>query len=257
MKEQRTKQILTCLAASLGCFWLGNRAGLLYVSVVGTVTQRLAAAVNLSKIVLHPLQLSPAPIPVGCGVGAILLAGLAYFCIKYSGHRLVPQKEYGSARWGTAADIAPFLHEKENENIPLTATESLSLAMKMPVTAENNYNRNKNIIVFGPSGSGKSYSVAGPQPLQFNSNYVLSDPKGELLDTYGNVLLSQGYDVKVFNLKDRDKSDHYNPFAYIHTEDDFADSREIIQERIQRRIVRAAQRQIVNTAPRPSVLHEL
>lgn len=220
MKEQRTKQILICLAASLGCFWLGNRAGLLYVSAAGTVTQRLAAAVNLSKIVLHPLQLSSAPIPVGCGVGAILLAGLAYLCIKYSGHRLVPQKEYGSARWGTAADIAPFLHEKASENIPLTATESLSLAMKMPVTAENNYNRNKNVIVFGPSGSGKSYSVAGPQLLQFNSNYVLSDPKGELLDTYGNVLLSQGYDVKVFNLKDRDKSDHYNPFAYIHDTDD-------------------------------------
>lgn len=92
--------------------------------------------------------------------------------------------------------------------------------MKMPVTAENNYNRNKNVIVFGPSGSGKSYSVAGPQLLQFNSNYVLSDPKGELLDTYGNVLISQGYDVKVFNLKDRDKSDHYNPFAYIHDTDD-------------------------------------
>lgn len=220
MKEQRTKQILICLAASLGCFWLGNRVGLLYVSAVGTVTQRLAAAVNLGKIVLHPLQLSPAPIPVGCGVGAILLAGLAYLCIKYSGHRLVPQKEYGSARWGTAADIAPFLHEKASENIPLTATESLSLAMKMPVTAENNYNRNKNVIVFGPSGSGKSYSVAGPQLLQFNSNYVLSDPKGELLDTYGNVLVSQGYDVKVFNLKDRDKSDHYNPFAYIHDTDD-------------------------------------
>lgn len=220
MKEQRTKQILICLAASLGCFWLGNRAGLLYVSAAGTVTQRLAAAVNLSKIVLHPLQLSSAPIPVGCGVEAILLAGFAYLCIKYSGHRLVPQKEYGSARWGTAADIAPFLHEKASENIPLTATESLSLAMKMPVTAENNYNRNKNVIVFGPSGSGKSYSVAGPQLLQFNSNYVLSDPKGELLDTYGNVLLSQGYDVKVFNLKDRDKSDHYNPFAYIHDTDD-------------------------------------
>ena len=72
--------------------------------------------------------------------------------------------------------------------------------------------------MFGPSGSGKSYSVAGPQLLQFNSNYVLSDPKGELLDTYGNVLVSQGYDVKVFNLKDRDKSDHYNPFAYARHE---------------------------------------
>ena len=90
----------------------------------------------------------------------------------------------------------------------------------MKVTANDNYNRNKNVIVFGPSGSGKSYSVAGPQLLQFNSNYVLSDPKGELLQEYGNVLLSQGYKVKVFNLKDRDKSDHYNLFAYIENEDD-------------------------------------
>lgn len=98
MKEPCTKQILICLAASLGCFWLGNRVGVLYVSATGTVTQRLAA-VNLGKIVLHPLQLSPAPIPVGCGVGATLLAGLAYLCIKYSGHRLVPLREYGSARW--------------------------------------------------------------------------------------------------------------------------------------------------------------
>lgn len=184
MKKLQVQQILIFIAACLGCFWLGNRVGVLYVSAVGTVTQRLAAAVNPGKIVLHPLQLSPAPIPVGCGVGAILLAGLAYLCIKYSGHRLVPQKEYGSARWGTAADIAPFLHEKTSENIPLTATESLSLAMKMPVTAENNYNRNKNIIVFGPSGSGKSYSVAGPQLLQFNSNYVLSDPKGQFVLRY-------------------------------------------------------------------------
>ena len=99
MKERRTKQILICLAASLGCFWLGNRVGLLYVSAAGTITQRLAAAVNPGKIVLHPLQLSPAPIPVGCGVVAVLLAGLAYLCIKYSGHRLVPLREYGSARW--------------------------------------------------------------------------------------------------------------------------------------------------------------
>lgn len=90
----------------------------------------------------------------------------------------------------------------------------------MKVTANDNYNRNKNVIVFGPSGSGKSYSVAGPQLLQFNSNYVLSDPKGELLQEYGNALLSQGYKVKVFNLKDRDKSDHYNLFAYIKNEDD-------------------------------------
>lgn len=90
----------------------------------------------------------------------------------------MPQKEYGSARWGGPEDIAPFLNENPQNNLPLTASESLSLSPKMKVTANDNYNRNKNVIVFGPSGSGKSYSVAGPQLLQFNSNYVLSDPKG-------------------------------------------------------------------------------
>lgn len=107
--------------------------------------------------------------------------------------------------------------------------------MKMPVTAENNYNRNKNIIVFGPSGSGKSYSVAGPQLLQFNSNYILSDPKGELLDTYGNVLLSQGYDVKVFNLKDPNyalvEKEGHRPFDYERrAENSFAAFMKNVQE---------------------------
>ena len=69
--------------------------------------------------------------------------------------------------------------------------------------------------MLGASGSGMIYIVGGPQLFEFNSNYVLSDPKGELLQEYGNVLLSQGYKVKVFNLKDRHKSDHYKHFAYI------------------------------------------
>ena len=87
-----------------------------------------------------------------------------------------------------------------------------------------NIEKGEKVVIIGPSGSGKSYSVAGPQLMQFNSNYVLSDPKGELLQEYGNVLLSQGYKVKVFNLKDRDKSDHYNLFAYIKNEDDILSS---------------------------------
>ena len=72
----------------------------------------------------------------------------------------MPQKEYGSARWGGPEDIAPFLNENPQNNLPLTASESLSISPKMKVTANDNYNRNKNVIVFGPSGSGKSYSVA-------------------------------------------------------------------------------------------------
>ena len=194
--------------------------GYTYELTEGTTTRRLAAALNPNSLLLHPFRLSADAFSLGCGIAAALMAGLIYLCVKYSKHRLMPQKEYGSARWGGPEDIAPFLDENAQNNLPLTASESLSLSPKMKVTANDNYNRNKNVIVFGPSGSGKSYSVAGPQLLQFNSNYVLSDPKGELLQEYGNVLLSQGYKVKVFNLKDRDKSDHYNLFTYIKNEDD-------------------------------------
>ena len=206
--------------AAVLCFWLGDWIGYTYELTEGTTTHRLAAALNLNSLLLHPFRFSVDAFSLGCGIATALMAGLIYLCVKYSKHRLMPQKEYGSARWGSPEDIAPFLDENAQNNLPLTASESLSLSPKMKVTANDNYNRNKNVIVFGPSGSGKSYSVAGPEILQFSSSLVLSDPKGELLDSYGNVLLSQGYKVKVFNLKDRDKSDHYNLFAYIKNEDD-------------------------------------
>lgn len=218
-QPKRNLKIWIPIAAVL-CFWLGDWMGHTYELTEGTTTHRLAAALNLNSLLLHPFRLSADAFSLGCGIATALMAGLIYLCVKYSKHRLMPQKEYGSARWGGPEDIAPFLDENAQNNLPLTASESLSLSPKMKVTANDNYNRNKNVIVFGPSGSGKSYSVAGPQLLQFNSNYVLSDPKGELLQEYGNVLLSQGYKVKVFNLKDRDKSDHYNLFAYIKNEDD-------------------------------------
>lgn len=220
MNHVKVKNRVWLALAALLIFWLGDWMGHTYQITGGTTTQKLAAAMDLQMLLAHPMRLSANAFSLMCGVGAVLLAGLFYLCLKYSKHRLMPQREYGSARWGAPEDIAPFVDKDPSENLPLTATESLSLSPKMKVTANDNYNRNKNVIVFGPSGSGKSYSVAGPQLLQFNSNYVLSDPKGELLDTYGNVLLSQGYKVKVFNLKDRKKSDHYNLFAYIRNEDD-------------------------------------
>ena len=164
--------------ATVLCFWLGDWMGHTYELTEGTTTHRLAAALNLNSLLLHPFRLSADAFSLGCGIAATLMAGLIYLCVKYSKHRLMPQKEYGSARWGGPEDIAPFQDENAQNNLPLTASESLSLSPKMKVTANDNYNRNKNVIVFGPSGSGKSYSVAGPQLLQFNSNYVLSDPKG-------------------------------------------------------------------------------
>lgn len=218
--KRKKKQYALLVTAAPACFWLGNWMGHTYEITIGTSTQKLAAAVDISALLAHPLRLSAGSFPLACGTGAVLTAGLIYVCVKYSKHRLMPQKEYGSARWGTPEDIAPFIDSDPYNNLILTATERLSLAAKMKVTLDNNYNRNKNVIVFGPSGAGKTYTVVGPNIIQFNCNLVISDPKGELLRAYGNVLISQGYVVKIFNLKDRDKSDHYNLFAYIRNEDD-------------------------------------
>ena len=182
-QPKRNLKIWIPIAAVL-CIWLGDWMGYTYELTEGTTTHRLAAALNLNSLLLHPFRLSADAFSLGCGIATALMAGLIYLCVKYSKHRLMPQKEYGSARWGTPEDIAPFVNKDPSENLPLTATESLSLSPKMKVTANDNYNRNKNVIVFGPSGSGKSYSVAGPQLLQFNSNYVLSDPKGQFVLRY-------------------------------------------------------------------------
>ena len=211
---------------------IANLPYLLFVYLFGKLGQayRLTEGIDLSQKLLHFADgcaaafESAAPsfhlFDLLIGVAGAAALRLMVYCKGKNAKKYRKGVEYGSARWGGPEDIAPFLNENPQNNLPLTASESLSLSPKMKVTANDNYNRNKNVIVFGPSGSGKSYSVAGPQLLQFNSNYVLSDPKGELLQEYGNVLLSQGYKVKVFNLKDRDKSDHYNLFAYIKNEDD-------------------------------------
>lgn len=164
-QPKRNLKIWIPIAAVL-CFWLGDWMGYTYELTEGTTTHRLAAALNLNSLLLHPFRLSADAFSLGCGIAAALMAGLICLCVKYSKHRLMPQKEYGSARWGGPEDIAPFLDENAQNNLPLTASESLSLSPKMKVTANDNYNRNKNVIVFGPSGSGKSYSVAGPQLFQ-------------------------------------------------------------------------------------------
>lgn len=214
-----TNKILYGVAA-IFLFWLGDWMGNTYQMTEGTTTQKITAAVDVTSFLAHPFRLSFMPFSLLCGLGAVALAALIAVCVVFSKHRLMPQKEYGSARWGNETDIAPFVDADPHNNLPLTATEKLSLAPRMKVTPDDNYNRNKNLLVIGPSGSGKSRGVAKPEMLEFNSNYVVTDPKGELLDSMGNVFLKQGYKVKVFNLKDRDKSDYYNLFAYLKTEDD-------------------------------------
>lgn len=125
--------------------------------------------------------------------------------------------EYGSARWGTAKDIAPFIAPKFEDNIILTKTERLMMSNrpKNPANA-----RNKNVLVVGGSGSGKTRFWLKPNLLQCHSSYVVTDPKGSIVCECGNALLKKGYRIKIFNTINFKKSMHYNPFAYIHSEKD-------------------------------------
>ena len=125
--------------------------------------------------------------------------------------------EYGSARWGTTADIAPYIDPDFFQNIPMTMTERLTMVSR---PKEPKYARNKNILVIGGSGSGKTRFFCKPSLLQAHSSYVVTDPKGTLLPEVGTFLRRKKYRIKCLNLINFKKSMHYNPLAYIRSEKD-------------------------------------
>ena len=180
---------------------------------------------------LHPLDLL---VGLCCGVGLRLAVYLKSKNAKKYRHGL----EYGSARWGTREDIAPYVDPVFQNNVILTKTESLTMNSrpKNPKTA-----RNKNVLVIGGSGSGKTRFWLKPNLMQMHSSYVVTDPKGTILvecgkmlqrgapklgkdgkpmkDKHGKVIY-EPYRIKVLNTINFKKSMHYNPFAYIHSEKD-------------------------------------
>ena len=125
--------------------------------------------------------------------------------------------EYGSARWGTAADIAPYMDKDFFQNIPMTQTERITMASR---PKQPKYARNKNILVIGGSGSGKTRFFCKPSLLQAHSSYVCTDPKGTLLPEIGAFLERKKYRIKCLNLINFRKSMKYNPLAYIRSEKD-------------------------------------
>ena len=189
---------------------------------------RLAEGADASKKLLsffntlgiafgNPLpSFHPADLLVGAICGGTLY--LAVYIRHKNAKHFKHNQEYGSARWGTHADIEPFMDPKFENNVILTATERLTMSNrpKNPATA-----RNKNVLIVGGSGSGKTRFWLKPNLLQMHSSYVVTDPKGSILVECGYALQTIGkYEVKVFNTINFSKSMHYNPFAYIHSEKD-------------------------------------
>ena len=201
--------LLGLVATNIGEAWrlaedkeLGERI----MSMMGTFPLDFANPLHS----LHPLDLL---IGLSCGAGIRLAVYLRSKNAKKYRHGM----EYGSARWGNAKDIEPFMAPKFSDNIILTKTERLMMSNRPP---DPKNARNKNVLVVGGSGSGKTRFWLKPNLLQCHSSYVVTDPKGTIVLECGQAMLKNGYKVKILNTINFKKSMHYNPFSYVHSEKD-------------------------------------
>ena len=176
---------------------------------------------GLGTALQNPLpSLYPMDLLVGLTVGAGMR--LAVYLKGKNAKKYRHNVEYGSARWGTHADIEPFEDPVFKDNIILTQTERLMMCNR---PKNPKYARNKNVLVVGGSGSGKTRFFIKPNLLQCDSktypvSFVVTDPKSSLINECGLALMKNGYRIKIFNTINFNKSMHYNPFAYIHSEKD-------------------------------------
>ncbi len=168
------------------------------------------AALSSPWLSFHPMDLL-------IGIAGAVVLRMAVYLKGKNAKKYRHGIEYGSARWGTAADITPYMDKDFFQNIPMTQTERITMASR---PKQPKYARNKNILVIGGSGSGKTRFFCKPSLLQAHSSYVCTDPKGTLLPEIGTFLERKKYRIKCLNLINFRKSMKYNPLAYIRSEKD-------------------------------------
>ena len=159
---------------------------------------------------LHPMDLL-----IGIA-GAVLIRLIVYFKGK-NAKKYRKGVEYGSARWGNAEDIKPYVDPVFENNVILTQTERLMMSSR---PKQPKYARNKNILVIGGSGSGKTRFFVKPNLMQMNASYIVTDPKGTVVEECGKMLQRGGYEIKILNTINFKQSMRYNPFKYIYCEND-------------------------------------
>lgn len=183
----------------------------------GDVLDRIFGAfLKIGEAFTNPLpSLHPFDLLVGAACGALL-----WFIVYQKSKNARKYRrgaEYGTARWGNAKDIEPFIDPDFSQNILLSETERLTLGK---IADPEKRNVNLNVLVIGGSGSGKTRYHIKPNLLQMNASYVCSDPKGTVIEEVGRALVRGGYKIKVLNTIDFSCSMHYNPFVYLHSETD-------------------------------------
>lgn len=187
------------------------------VSEGADASAKMIAAMNgFDTLFSNPLpSFHPRDLLIGAGCG-IALRLVVYYKAK-NAKKFRHGKEYGSARWGNAKDIEPYMDSVFENNVLLTQTERLMMSGR---PKQPKYARNKNILVIGGSGSGKTRFFVKPNLMQMHSSYVVTDPKGTVLVECGKMLKRGKYKIKVLNTINFAKSMHYNPFAYLRSEKD-------------------------------------
>ena len=216
-KVDKKKFFLMNLPYFLTGYFCDKIAWLWRVSPGQNASDKMLATMNgLQDLFRNPLpSFFPKDLLIGIECG-IALRLVVYFKAK-NAKKFRQGVEYGSARWGTAKDIEPYVDPVFENNVLLTETERLMMSGR---PREPKYARNKNILVIGGSGSGKTRFFVKPNLMQMHSSYVVTDPKGTVLVECGKMLIKNGYKVKVLNTINLKKSMHYNPFAYIRSEKD-------------------------------------
>lgn len=227
MDTDKLKKIIITALPLVLFFWIGDKLCLAYrtVTVVGDISVKLMPFLdNLGTTLVNPLP-SFHPLDVFVGVATAVIARLVLIYKDKHRKKFAQDEEYGSARWGNAKDIEPYMDKKDfADNVLLTQSERLTMGKPSNVK----YARNQNVLVVGGSGSGKTRFYVKPNLMQMHSSYVVTDPKGTTLPECGKMLQRgqpivrngeiigyRPYSIRVFNTIDFDKSMHYNPFAYI------------------------------------------
>ena len=214
-----TKRILPVIPYVVLFYVADKLAWLFHYCRGSNLISRILVLLQNYKLAFSDLQPSWQLMDLEAGAVIVLVIRLIVLYRRKNAKKFRTGTEYGSARWGTPQDIAPYMDRKFENNIILTKTERLTMNSR---PKNPKYARNKNVLVIGGSGSGKTRFYVKPNLMQMGKkvSYVVTDPKGTIIEECGNMLIRHGYKLKVINTINFKKSMHYNPFQYIRSEKD-------------------------------------